>query len=180
MNSEYGTASLGPWRASNCLTTVSTTRPITSQMPMFFRRLFNAAPRDALRASTRRTFAIRCGGAAWMRPQFDSIRSGQTQPVSCQSGVSDRRRLFRKLHSSAFQALADQIHLAAAVAGCLRLPYVDLRKMRFQRTPKLRKSLALECFDDEITSRLQPCLREIERELAEMDRPGLIGGLHAG
>jgi hypothetical protein len=36
------------WRASNCLTTVNTTRPMTSQMPTFLSKLFNAifqAPR---------------------------------------------------------------------------------------------------------------------------------------
>ena len=40
MNSEYDTESFVPWRESNCLTTVSTTRPITSQMPTVFIKLF--------------------------------------------------------------------------------------------------------------------------------------------
>src|SRR5512139_1076867 len=41
MNSEYGIVSRVVWRESNCFTTVRTTSPITSQMPMFFKRLFN-------------------------------------------------------------------------------------------------------------------------------------------
>src|SRR6266581_1713927 len=45
MNSEYDTASRVVWRASNCLTTVSTTKPMTSQIPTFFKRLFNVVLR---------------------------------------------------------------------------------------------------------------------------------------
>src|SRR6266536_2269706 len=40
MNSEYGTVSFGACRESNCLTTVTTTSRITSQMPTFLSRLF--------------------------------------------------------------------------------------------------------------------------------------------
>src|SRR5205823_1500820 len=67
MNSEYDTESFVPWRESNCLTTVSTTRPITSQMPTVFIKLFK-------RCSLRRlSFAGRP-----RRESHDPIRGPET------------------------------------------------------------------------------------------------------
>src|SRR5580693_8881494 len=100
MKSEYGTASFVPGRASNCLTTVRTTRPTTSQMRRFLSRLFNVLPSGAFR-----------------RIPCNSSRIGAPAPAL---GSLLRRA----------EALADQKNLPTAVAGCLRLAHVGLVEVR--------------------------------------------------
>src|SRR6185369_9793333 len=72
MNSEYGTVSFDDWRESNCLTTVSTTSPITSQMPTFLSRLFNVTPCGSLVRS--RAAANHC---------HDTVAPGERYPSNC-------------------------------------------------------------------------------------------------
>ena len=173
MNSEYGTASLRPWRASNCLTTVSTTRPITSQMPIFLSRLFNVAPRDAFVRGPPPSFPIRCDGSYLDAPTVRFYPFSGSAASFVPAGCLDLTTFVRNTAThSAFETLADQVDLAAPVPRRLGLPYVNLREMRFQRTPELDESFALERFDDEIASGLQPAPWQIRAQAHQGARHG--------
>src|SRR4029453_3957337 len=135
MNSEYGTESLLPWRASNCLTTVRTTRPMTSQMPMFFNRLFNRCSSRSHRGPDRISLGRLQPAKITLPPWFPTshftaaplappAKRGIFRASSIRSEGDKSPSKQRPLRSA--KAFCHQEHLAAAVPRCLRLPYVDL------------------------------------------------------
>src|SRR5262249_27866844 len=73
-----------------------------------------------------------------------------------------------------FQALSDEIHLSAAVAGCLWLAHVDLLEFASHELLQFGKSSALKSLDHEIAAGLQPGNGKFERQLAQVERPCLI------
>src|ERR1700693_1513148 len=122
MNSEYDTASRVVWRASNCFTTVSTTRPMTSQIPTFFKRLFNVilqTPRGDLR----------------QEHSILDLTGPSRHAIYLRQIVANRRHFA--------ETLADQINLAAPVAGRLGLSYVTLVEMDLHFALEFREPRAL-------------------------------------
>src|SRR5436190_3899954 len=108
------------------------------------------------------------------RRGYDSNLSPGYQRVSCQLHVALWRQPATGKTISDFEALGDDIDLAAPVPRRLRLAHIDFGESLLRGAPQGHETLALERFEHEIAARLQPCRCKFERQLAKMHRSGLI------
>ncbi len=166
------------------LTTVSTTSPITSQMPMFLSRLFKQSPlADPKRTGGPRTenppghIRGRANIGFYRQPGYNSDwtskskhDSRQTPGKACINSQNAEKRARSISHLLPPEPLSDQKDFPAAVPRRLRLADIHVGEMSADRLLQLRQPGTLKHLHQQVTAVPQMTDGEFERKFAQAAR----------